>query len=287
MDAAGTLLTFFISVEPSTGRPSPGKYTFRLSLKVNDVERPIGEPASLLLGVDPRTLEFAVFVFPGKKNVLPAGGLYSLRVWLRVGGIDHRVFGEDDLWLGKDLDFHAVADASFARLRSVTHDTQVYDAVVGRAKVQFIVRWKHVSARLYKYSMEYEAGGVGATLIDDLRLILDSDPRRVTFLIYSIPIPSMPRGASHHLRVWLKSFVPPVPEDSPVFNDSYVYQRLWKSDTFKIGGRLDFEALGPKLIMGVSGGRPQTVAVEVEARLQRIRELPLVGYQPDSKVYNG
>ncbi len=48
------------SVEPSNGKPTPGEYTLRLSLKVDDVERPIGEPVSLRLSVDPRTLEFIV-----------------------------------------------------------------------------------------------------------------------------------------------------------------------------------------------------------------------------------
>lgn len=40
-----------------------------------------------------------------------------------------------------------------------------------------------ISERLYKYTLDYEASGVGGTLIDDFRLILDGDPRRVTFLI--------------------------------------------------------------------------------------------------------
>jgi hypothetical protein len=31
--------------------------------------------------------------------------------------------------------------------------------------------------------MEYEAGGVGGTLIEDLRLGLEGDPRAVTFVI--------------------------------------------------------------------------------------------------------
>lgn len=48
------------SVEPSHGKPTPGTYTLRLSLKVDDVERQIGEPVSLQLSIDPRTLEFVV-----------------------------------------------------------------------------------------------------------------------------------------------------------------------------------------------------------------------------------
>ncbi|KAJ7827672.1 hypothetical protein B0H14DRAFT_2814172 [Mycena olivaceomarginata] len=56
-------------------------------------------------------------LLPGKNDVLPAGCLYSLRVWLRANGVDHRFFGEDDLWLGADPDFGTVENASFACLR--------------------------------------------------------------------------------------------------------------------------------------------------------------------------
>ncbi|KAJ7094364.1 hypothetical protein C8R44DRAFT_384702 [Mycena epipterygia] len=288
MVAAGAPLNFFISVEPSNGTPTPGKYTFRLSLKVDDVERPLCDPVSLRLAVDPRRLDFSVFLFPGKKNVVPVGCLYSMRVWLRVNGIDHRIFGEDELWVGKDPDFNAIADASFARLRSVSQNAQVYDAVVGRARISFIVHWRHIGARLYKYSMEYEASGVGATLIDDMRLIVDGDPRRLTFLIYTVPVRSVPAGASHRLRVWLKSFVNSVPPDAASvsqlpFVDSYVYQRVWKSDAFKLGARLDFDALGPKLIMGFAAGAPQTVVMETYAN-GRAPETP-VGYQQDTKAH--
>ncbi|KAJ6532277.1 hypothetical protein DFH09DRAFT_933370, partial [Mycena vulgaris] len=274
MLAAGAPLKFNISVEPSNGKPTPGKYTFRLSLRVHDVERPIGDSVSLDLSVDPRTLAFSVFLFPGKKNVVPAGSLYSMRVWLRVNGVDHRLFGEDELWVGKDLDFSAIADASFARLGdTTTQDTQVYAGVVGRARVQFIVRWQHLGERLYKYNMEYEAAGVGAPLIDDLRLIVHGDPREVAFLIYTVPVRSVPVGASHRLRVWLRTRAP---ADS--LSDAYLYQRMWKSDAFKIGARLDFEALGPTLIMGFAEGGPTTVVME------RALQSP-VGYQQDSKAY--
>ena len=45
------------------------------------------------------------------------------------------------------------------------------------------VRWECVSNKLYKYSLMYEAGGVGDTLFENFRLRLDGDPRSVTFLI--------------------------------------------------------------------------------------------------------
>jgi hypothetical protein len=34
-------------------------------------------------------------------------------VWLRANGVDHRLFGEDELWLGADPDFGMVENASF------------------------------------------------------------------------------------------------------------------------------------------------------------------------------
>ena len=78
-------------------------------------------------------------MFPGK-TCIPPGSLWSFRVWLRVNGIDHRVFGEDDLWVGKDLDFHTISDASFARLKGIEAKAQVYHGFVGKALVTFIVR---------------------------------------------------------------------------------------------------------------------------------------------------
>lgn len=72
---------------------------------------------------------------------MPAGCLYSVRVWLRTKhGIDHRIFGEDDLWVGKDPDFHSLPDASFARIKGFTNESQTYHTVVGRAQVAFLIR---------------------------------------------------------------------------------------------------------------------------------------------------
>ncbi|KAF7352243.1 hypothetical protein MVEN_01187700 [Mycena venus] len=285
--ADGAPLTFLLSVEPSNGKPTPGKYTLRLSLKVDDVERPIGEPVTLRLSVDPRKLEFAVFIFPGKANVLPVGCLYSLRVWLRANGVDHRIFGEDELWVGADPDFGAVENASFACLRpgsagaTAAPDAQVFDAVVGRARVQFVIRWHPLGDRYYRYTMEYAAGGVGNMLMDDLRLRVEGDPRRVAFLVYTVPVRSVPKGASHRVRVWLRTRAAPhAPAASTprpvVASESCVYQRVWKSDAFKIGARLDFEALGPRVVMGAMAGPPQTVAME------NALSSP-VGYQRDAK----
>jgi hypothetical protein len=96
----------------------------------------------------------------------------------------------------------------------------------------------------------------------------------VAFLVYTVPVRSVPAGASHRLRVWLKTRRDDL--GAGALDDSYVYQRVWKSDAFKIGARLDFEVLGPRIIMGSPAGAPQTVVMELAARSP-------VGYQRDAK----
>ncbi|KAF8076758.1 hypothetical protein FPV67DRAFT_431212 [Lyophyllum atratum] len=257
--ADATPLQFMISVEPVSGKPSPGRYTFTLSLKANGIQRAMCEPVVMRLSVDPRQLDFVVFIFPGKS--IPVGCLWSLRVWLRVNGIDHRLFADDELWVGKDLDFHSIADASFVRLKSVDSKSQLYHGFVGQALVTFTCRWHRVNENDYKYSLDYDANGVGGNLFEDLRLRIDGDPRTVTFLIYTVPIKSLPAGSSHRIRVWIKSLVnlsANTPSALP-FHDSYIYQRIWKSDTLKIGARLDFESMSSKAIMGFAAGAVQTI----------------------------
>ena len=126
-------------------------------MKANGIERSLGEPTTRILRVDPRQLNFVVLyvihpslsltipkssfsMFPGKGGV-PAGCLWCLRVWLRVNSVDHRLFGEDDLWVAKDPDFNAIGDASFARLRNLDGGEQVYHGYVGKALVTFTIRY--------------------------------------------------------------------------------------------------------------------------------------------------
>ncbi|KAF8638578.1 hypothetical protein AX17_002120 [Amanita inopinata Kibby_2008] len=253
--AATTPLQFLISVEPASGKPTNGKCAFKLSIRVNGIERDLGEPVVMRLAMDPRQLEFVVFVFPGKTS-LPTGGLWSLRVWLRANGVDHRLFGEDELWIGKNIDFSCITDASFSRLKNLNSKEQVYHGFVGQALVNFIVRWRRNGQGSYIYSLDYEAGGVSSTLFDGLELRYEGDPRTITFQIYTVPISSLPTGASHKLRVWLRSLAP---FPGAPHEDSYIYQRIWKSDSFKVGARLDFGSLGKKVIMGFTKGGPETI----------------------------
>lgn len=243
-------LQFSVLVEPEPDKPN--HYTLSLSMKAGHVERALCAPVTLRLSIDPRRLDFSVFLFPPRTS-LPAGCLYHLRVWLQTAGIDHRIFSDNDLWVGRDPDFRSVGDASFAVLRNATQDMLIYQGIVGRAHVSFIIRWKLVEVGLYSLSLEYEAGGAGRTLFEDCYMRLECEPQIVTFLIYAIPVTSTPPGASHRLRCWLRTpFVSHSPSSSAVSqSESYIYQRIWKSDDFKIGAGLNFDALGSKLVMGI------------------------------------
>ncbi|KAG2129002.1 hypothetical protein DEU56DRAFT_818324 [Suillus clintonianus] len=248
--AGNAPLQFSVLVEPEPDQPN--HYTLSLSMKAGHVERALCAPVTLRLSIDPRRLDFSVFVFPPRTS-LPAGCLYNLRVWLKTAGVDHRIFSDNDLWVGRDPDFRSVGDACFAVLRNATQDMLIYQGAVGHAHVSYIIRWKLVEVGLYSLSLEYEAGGAGRTLLQDCYMRLDCEPQIVTFMIYAIPVTSTPPGASHRLRFWLRTpFVSQSPASSAVSqSDSYIYQRLWKSDEFKLGSDLNFDALGSKLAMGV------------------------------------
>ena len=76
----------------------------------------------------------------------------------------------------------------------------------------------------------------------------------------SIPVTSTPHGASHRLRFWIKTpslGESPSPSSSTnSFHDrSYIFQRLWRSEIFKLGAGLNFEALGSKMVMGIADAR--------------------------------
>ncbi|KAG6330920.1 hypothetical protein ID866_8170 [Astraeus odoratus] len=265
-------------------------YTFSLTMKVGHVERALCKPITLRLSIDPRRLDFSVFAFP-PRSCLPTGCLHHLRVWLRSAGIDHRIFGDNDLWIGRDPDFRSIGDASFAVLRNATQDMLIYQAVLGRAHVSFIVRWRFVDVGVYALSLDYEAGGVGRTLFEDYHLKLDCEPQTVSFMIYSIPSVSVPRGAAHKLRFWLRT---PYASTSPASSvssrpsESYVYQRLWKTDDFKLGALLDFDALGPKLIMAVRDPNSplqqglQDYDQPLRVPRERRSRLPPIPQSPDS-----
>ncbi|TFY74676.1 hypothetical protein EWM64_g9336 [Hericium alpestre] len=174
--AGSAELQFIITIEPAL--EFPGHHLFFLTLKTGAAERPLCQPVALKLQVEPRELTFSVFVFPPKTS-LPQGCLWSLRVWLRSNEIDHRLFSDDRLWIGKDPDFYSIEDASFARLRESRPDMQVYKTVLGRTLIDLIVRWRRISNKVYSVSLDYDASGVGRTLFTDFIVRLDCPPQDV------------------------------------------------------------------------------------------------------------
>ncbi|EGO02396.1 hypothetical protein SERLA73DRAFT_178314 [Serpula lacrymans var. lacrymans S7.3] len=266
MIAGSAPLQFFVTVEAEPDRQN--HYMFSLSMKAGHVERTLCESILMRLSIDPTKLDFSVFVFPPKSS-LPYGCLQNLRVWLRTAGMDHRIFADNDLWVGKDPDFRSIGDASFAVLRNATEDMLIYQGMVGQAHVSYIVRWNLVSVGLYSLSFEYEAGGAGRPLFEDYRLRLDCEPQTVSFMIYSIPVSSTPAGASHRLRFWLRTPYTSLSPTSSVNShahptESYIYQRLWKSDSFKLGAGLNFEALGSKVVIATRDPGPPAIERETQ-----------------------
>lgn len=97
--------------------------------------------------------------FPPRSS-LPTGCLHHLRVWLRTpAGIDHRIFGEQDLWFGRDPDFTTIANASFASLRHTTQDMSIYQGIVGRAYVNFTIRSRSPPLPLSQDLIPFPADG--------------------------------------------------------------------------------------------------------------------------------
>jgi hypothetical protein len=77
-------------------------------------------------------------------------------------------------------------------------------------------------------------------------------------LTSSVPATSTPPNATHRLRLWIRTPTGPQSPTSSVNshqNQSYIYQRLWKSDNFKLGSELNFQALSSNLVMGVRDAR--------------------------------
>ncbi|KAH9060934.1 hypothetical protein EDB87DRAFT_1723587 [Lactarius vividus] len=306
LNIGGVDLRLFITIEPL--RELSREHTFYLSLKAGVFERPISEPATLSLSVDPRELKFVVFAYP-PRSCLPQGCLFSLRVWLRAGDIDHRLFSEDSLWIGRDPDFYSIQDATFARLRSVNSHTLLYKIVVGRALMDFVIRhatilalpvdsffsslrirWRQVLGGVYSLSLEYDGCGVGRVLFSDFIVSLDCSPEHLNFVLYTIPVTSTPRGATHRVRLWLRApdqvGLMPSPEGELPCSQ-FIYQRIWSTDSFKVGNSLDFTALGPKLIMGVpNGDGPRILSSHSEQLFYRddglgVAKLPTYGEPGD------
>ncbi|KAF9782249.1 hypothetical protein BJ322DRAFT_206150 [Thelephora terrestris] len=247
-----TIMHFMITLVPVEDKR--GYYTFSLSFKAGGLHRSLCEPVTLKLAFDPQQLNFNVFLFPPKHS-LPRKCLYSLRVWLRHQNVDQRIFADDALWVGTNPNFAAIPDAIIATAWYQAPDRQVYRCLVGRAEVTFILSWELLKETVYSLTLEYEAGGVGKALLENMVVRLDFPPRDLGCHIYTIPLDSKPVGATHRVRVWLRS-----PSPFNAEGDSYAaytYQRVWSTDEFRIGGFLDFMDVDPKrVILATPVGRP-------------------------------
>ena len=100
---------------------------------------------------------------------------------------------------------------------------------------------------VYSLTLEYEAGGVGKALLENMIVRLDFPPSELSCHIYTIPLNSRPAGATHRLRVWLRSPSPFTVEED--LHSSYTYQRIWSTDEFRVGGYLDFMDIDPKRVI--------------------------------------
>jgi len=109
------------------------------------------------------------------------------------------------------------------------------------------------------------------------------------FIFSTIPVHSMPPGATHRLRVWVKTLVPLIPNpvvSQPLpFNDSVIYHRIYKAEDFKVGGRLEFHSLGNRLVMAFprSGG-PETITMRRAPTIARDKEKELSSIPETSTI---
>ncbi|KAI0032933.1 hypothetical protein K488DRAFT_48821, partial [Vararia minispora EC-137] len=231
----------------------PNEYYFFLALRAGTIERPIARPTIMNLSVHPRELHFKVFAFPPKSSI-PAGCLWSLRVWLSYNDIDHRLFSEERLWIASDPDFHSIEDARLAKLHKVTSMSKVYKVPVGALSVNMIATWSDLGASAYRLSLSYEHEGVGCTIFDNVKMRLDCPPEDIHFVIYLIPAPSTPRGATYRLRVWIRFPASRIDSNALPNNQETICQRIWSSEEFKVGHALDFSALGRRTVIGMQIG---------------------------------
>jgi len=76
---------------------------------------------------------------------------------------------------------------------------------------------------------------------------LDFPPSELSCHIYAIPLDSKPAGATHRIRVWLRSPSPLSAGEGLL--PSYTYQRIWSTDEFRVGGYLDFMDIDPRRVI--------------------------------------
>ena len=97
---------------------------------------------------------------------------------------------------------------------------------------------------VYSLTLEYEAGGVGKALLENMIVRLDFPPGELGCHIYTIPPLSKPAGAMHRLQVWLRS-------PFTIEEDLHFLCRCGGSGrpmSSELGGYLDFMDIDPRRI---------------------------------------
>jgi len=168
-----------------------------LTVKSGGIERSLDGKETAIIFIDPKELKFHILyvafrslstgsanddisIFP--RPSLPAGSLYSVRVWMETGPnrVQHRVFSDDNLWVARDPPFGTVDLISFTRLAPIaprpsdTYWSRVFRGSVGRASCNFfpsLTLLSHIDSA-YTVALDYESGGVRRKIFDDIKLRL-------------------------------------------------------------------------------------------------------------------
>lgn len=235
---SGFVIQFLITVEQSPTVEEESMLT--LTYKSGGIERPLCGKEHMRLAIDPQTLRFHIFVFP--KPSLPADCLYCVRVWLEAQGVQHRIFSDENLWVGKDPPFSSIQHVALTRQDqpsipfSLRPDPGVirkaFKGYVGRASCDFIVIMKNLDplGSVWGVSVEYQAGGISRLVFEQTKFRLHCRVDDIKFIIYTVPIDSSIPYSNHRIRVWVKGM-------------DGICQRLFKSDEFRVGAELAFEPL--------------------------------------------
>ncbi|KIM21966.1 hypothetical protein M408DRAFT_333165 [Serendipita vermifera MAFF 305830] len=258
--AGGVNVQFILTVEAAPLTPDESVLT--LTCKSGGIERSLCGREYMRLNVDPQTLKFHIFIFP--KPSLPADCLFCVRVWLEALDVQHRIFSDENLWVGREPPFASIQHVALTQQGAPTIPfpstrsevgviRKAYKGFVGRAACDFIVILKNLSALdgVWGISVEYQAGGVSRLLFEQVKLRFHCRIEDVRFVIYTVPIDSSIPYSNHRVRVWVRGL-------------DGVYQRLFKSDEFRIGSQLAFEPLihGPgKVVFATRDASSPAVAL--------------------------
>ncbi|KAG8758560.1 hypothetical protein FRC14_007928 [Serendipita sp. 396] len=236
--AGGVPVQFILTVEAAP--LSIDESIITLTFKAGGIEQSIGGKEYMRLNVEPHTLHFHVFIFP--KPSLPANCLFCVRVWLEAQQVQHRIFSDESLWVGKDPPFASIQQVALTQQGPPTIPStnrnepdvirKTYKGYVGRAPCDFVVIIKsiNIAGSVWGISVEYQAGGISRLLFEQIKVRLHCRLEDIRFIIYTVPIDSSIPYSNHRVRVWIKGL-------------DGAHIRLFKSDEFRLGSQLAFEPL--------------------------------------------